>query len=95
MRCSHGTLERRFRCKECDDRFAATGVVCSEGQLKKGDKIHIVGKSESDSQNISVKEVLDVDGREEILINISRNRYFITEMLLDGKSWANQVRLRK
>ncbi|MNY22100.1 hypothetical protein D3C86_1556870 [compost metagenome] len=68
--------------------------LTAEGQLAKGDKIKIVGKSESDSQTITVKEVIDVDGHEEVIINKRKNRknrYFITNMVLDGTSWAKSV----
>ncbi|HGK7311049.1 hypothetical protein [Aeromonas caviae] len=68
-----------------------TMQLTAEGQLAKGDKIKIVGKSESDSQTITVKEVIDVDGHEEVIINKRKNRYFITNMVLDGTSWAKSV----
>ncbi len=69
-------------------------IVTAEGQLKKGDKITIIGRSISDDQNTTIKEVIDVDGNEEIIINKKRNRYFITNMLLSGDSWAKQVQFR-
>ncbi|MFM5431416.1 hypothetical protein ACET9P_11045 [Aeromonas veronii] len=65
--------------------------LTAEGQLAKGDKIKIVGKSDSDSQTITVKEVIDVDGHEEVIINKRKNRYFITNMVLAGTSWAKSV----
>ncbi len=70
-------------------------IVTREGQLKKGDKITIVGKSTSDDQNTTVKDVIEVDGNEEIIINKRQNKYFITHMLLSGDSWAKQVQIKK
>jgi len=68
-------------------------VVTAEGQLKVGDKITIVGRSTKDDQKTTVKEVIKVDGKEEIIINKKYNRYFITRMLLSGDSWAKQVQI--
>lgn len=69
-------------------------LVTSEGQLKVGDKITIVGKSSSDSQKATVRDVIKVNGKEEIIINKKRNRYFITHMLISGQSWAKEVQIR-
>ena len=66
-------------------------LVIAEGQLKVGDKITIVGKSTSDDLETTVKEVIEVNGKEEIIINKRQNNYFITHMLLNGRSWAKQV----
>ncbi len=68
-------------------------IVTGEGQLKIGDKIVIVGKSTSDDQKITVKDVISVNGKEEIIINKKLNKYFITHMLLSGNSWAKQVQI--
>ena len=65
--------------------------LTAEGQLAKGDKIRIVGKSERDSQIVTIKEVITVDGREEVIINKRRNYYFITALVLAGSSWAKSV----
>ena len=66
-------------------------IVTGEGQIKKGDKLLIVGKSTSDDQRVTAKYVIEVDGREEVILNKKLNRYFITQLLLTGKSWAKQV----
>lgn len=66
-------------------------IVTGEGQLKVGDKIRIVGKSIKDDQRTTVKEIITVDGNEEVIINKRRNYYFNTKMLVSGKSWAKQV----
>lgn len=66
-------------------------LITAEGQLKKGDKIQIVAKSECNSQIVTVKEIVHHDNREEIIINKRRNRYFITSMMLAGTSWAKSV----
>ena len=68
-------------------------IVTGEGQLKKGDKITIVGKSISDDQNTTVKDVIKVNDKEEIIINKRQNKYFITHMLVSGDSWAKQVQI--
>lgn len=65
--------------------------LTAEGQLAKGDKIQIIGKSKRDSQTITVKEVIAVDGHEEVIINKHRNFYFITSMVINGTSWAKSV----
>ncbi|PHS21835.1 MAG: hypothetical protein COA84_15000 [Robiginitomaculum sp.] len=56
-----------------------------------GDELVIIGKSLSDSQVCEVYDILDVNDKEEIIINNDENKYFITEMYLDGKSWAEDV----
>ncbi len=68
-------------------------TVTAEGQLKVGDKITIIGKSTSDDQKTTVKDVIEVNGCEEIIINKKQNKYFITHMLLSGTSWAKQVKI--
>lgn len=68
-------------------------LVTTEGQLKVGDKITIIGKSTSDDQKTTVKDVIEVNGCEEIIINKKQNKYFITHMLLSGGSWAKQVQI--
>ncbi|MFW8589866.1 hypothetical protein ACOI22_03590 [Glaciecola sp. 2405UD65-10] len=60
------------------------------GQLSIGDRIKIIGKSERDSyKSVTVKDVLN-KGRvnEEVIINKRFNHYFITNMLINGGSWA-------
>ena len=68
-------------------------IVTGEGQLKEGDKITIVGKSISDDQRTTVKDVIKVNDKEEIIINKRQNKYFITHMLVSGDSWAKQVQI--
>jgi len=63
----------------------------SKDQIKLGDDLVIVGKSPSDSQVVRVKDILDVDGKEEIILDQELNRYFITDMYLKGQSWAEDV----
>lgn len=65
--------------------------LTAEELLAPGDKIQIIGKSERDSQTITVKEVITVNGCEEVIINKRQNRYFITCKVLDGSSWAQSV----
>jgi hypothetical protein len=65
--------------------------LTAEGQQAPGDKIQIIGKSERDSQTITVKEVITVNGCEEVIINKRQNRCFITCNVLDGSFWAQSV----
>lgn len=69
--------------------------LTATGQLKAGDSLIIQGKSKRDSQFAKVVEVLDVDGREEILIDKKKNYFFATDMLLAGKSWAAFVQVAR
>jgi len=68
-------------------------IVTAEGQVKVGDKLKITGKNDRDSQTATVMDILSVNGREEVLINVERNYYFITELLISGQSWAGEVRI--
>ena len=65
--------------------------ITTEGQLAVGDTIQIVGKSERDSQTVTVKDVISEAGREEVIICKRRNYYFITKMVIEGTSWAKSV----
>lgn len=65
--------------------------LTAQGQLKNGDEIIIVGKSPKDDQRAIVKLVFDNEGSEEIIIDRTKNRYFITSMVVSGDSWAQQV----
>lgn len=66
-------------------------IVTAEGQLKVGDEITIIGKSTKDDQKTTVKEIIEANGNEEVIINKKYNKYFITKMLVSGESWAKQV----
>ena len=66
--------------------------LIKEGQLAKGDKVTIIGKSQKDSQKTTVKEIIKNEkGGEEIIINKKQNKYFITSMVLSGDSWVDKV----
>ena len=65
--------------------------LMGEGQLMIGDELLIIGKSDSDSQVCKVEDILDGGDNEEIIINTRKNRYFITNMYLSGKSWAEDI----
>ena len=67
--------------------------VYKEGQIKKGDRLVVLGNSDIDDQITTAKEVITIDGREEIIINKRKNKYFITSMVVDGTSWANSVHI--
>lgn len=66
-------------------------IVTAEGQIKKGDKLRIVGKNTKDDQVTFVDDVIDNNGSEEVILCQKNNYYFITKMLIDGLSWAKQV----
>lgn len=93
MQCKHGVILYGSHCINCQNDFEKDGVVCSEGQLKAGDKITIIGKSISDDQTTTVKKVITIDGNEEIITNQYRNKYFITKLVLSGESWAKQIQV--
>jgi len=65
--------------------------LSAEGQLKRGDTLRIYGKSESDNQVVTVKDVLKIGENEEVLIDREKNRYFITKCVLSGTSWVKCV----
>lgn len=62
-----------------------------EGQVCIGDELVIIGKSKSDSQVCTVEDCFLTGGKEEVIINTDENRYFITEMYLNGESWAEDI----
>lgn len=66
-------------------------IVTREGQIKKGDKLQIIGKNILNDQVVTAKEILTINGNEEVIINKKLNRYFITKLLIEGNSWAKQV----
>ena len=66
-------------------------TLSAEGQIKVGDKIQITGKNPRDTQLATVKEVIKVNGCEEVIINVKKNYYFITKNVVAGKSWAASV----
>ncbi len=74
-------------------RVKAMQIVTAEGQIKVGDEITIIGKSTKDDQKTTVKEVIKVDGNEEVIINKKHNKYFITKMLVSGESRAKQFQI--
>ena len=70
-------------------------LLTEEGQIKKGDMLSIVGHSDLDTQLITAKHVIDVDGKEEVIINELKNYYFATNMVVSGKSWAKSILIIK
>jgi hypothetical protein len=66
--------------------------VTKAGQLKKGDKIKIIAKSQKNNyESITVKKVIETDYGEEIILNLKRNYYYVTKMMLAGESWVMKV----
>ena len=74
-------------------------IVTEEGQLKIGDKITIIGKSTSDDQKTTVKDVIEVNGREEIIINKkpieAYNEYFIALLFTINLSYITRLSREK
>jgi hypothetical protein len=68
-------------------------IITKPGQLNVGDKIQVTGKSKKYDSTTTVKAVLNSGDKEEILIDKSKNIYFITSMLLDGSSWTKEIKL--
>ena len=89
--CLCNARESEARSSKRDLLFGT--LVTAEGQVKVGDKLQIIGKNDRDTQTATVMEILSVNGREEVLINVERNYYFITELLISGQSWASEVRI--
>jgi hypothetical protein len=64
--------------------------ITGPGQLSVGDQIIIENKM-GERKKARVKIVLDKGSAlEEIVINKSRNHYFIVSMLMDGSSWVKE-----
>jgi len=62
------------------------------GQIKEGDKLKITYKNEK--INYIAEEILNPGtDREEIILDVDSNLYFITSMALDGTSWAKNVQI--
>ena len=60
------------------------------GQIQEGDTLVLSYRGEGQAHTVA--EVLNpATDREEILLNIEDNLYFITSMAIDGTSWAEGV----
>jgi hypothetical protein len=66
-------------------------IVTGEGQIKKGDKLHIIGKNTLNDQHAIVKDVITIGGNEEVILDKKSNRYFITKLVVTAESWVKQV----
>lgn len=82
-----------YPASSCKSNLLFGTLVTAEGQVKVGDKLQVIGKNDRDTQIATVMDILSVNGREEVLINVERNYYFITELLISGQSWASEVRI--
>jgi len=68
--------------------------LLSVGQIKEGDTVLVTFKN--NRRPYDVKEVLNAGtSKEEILLDIEDNLYFITSMAIDGTSWAEDVCIQK
>lgn len=66
--------------------------LLSAGQIKEGDKLKITYKGER--INYVAEEILNAGtDKEEIILHVDSNLYFITSMALDGTSWAKDVKI--
>lgn len=64
--------------------------LLSAGQLEPGDIIQATFKGET--KRYDVEDVLNPGtDKEEIILDIHDNLYFITSMVIDGTSWAKNV----
>ena len=64
--------------------------LTAPGQIKRGCKIHCTFNGKS--QTYRVKEIINAGtDKEEILVDVKQNIYFITSMAVDGSSWAKDV----
>ncbi len=64
--------------------------ITSAGQVKKGDVI--VCKYKGKERSYKVKEVLfPGDHKEEIIVNKKKNKFFLTENVIKGRSWAKNA----
>lgn len=60
------------------------------GQIKPGDIIHCEFKGEP--CRYIAEEVLHAGtDQEEVIVDLESNKYFITQMAIDGSSWAKKV----
>lgn len=66
--------------------------IAKAGQVREGDLL-LIGTNDG-VQEARARIVLNHGtDREEVVIAKRSNRYFITSMLLDGTSWAKDVRI--
>ena len=64
--------------------------LTAPGQIERGCKIHCTFSGKP--QTYRAKVILNAGtDKEEVLINIKKNLYFITSMAIDGSSWAKDV----
>lgn len=64
--------------------------LTAPGQIKRGCRIHCTFNGKP--QTCRAKEILNAGtDKEEILIDVKQNIYFITSMAIDGSSWAKDV----
>lgn len=67
-------------------------MVTAKGQVKIGDRLFIAGKNKLCDCIVTVEKVIDCDG-EEVIFDIENNRFFNTDMMLAGESWALNVQI--
>lgn len=66
--------------------------VTAKGQIKMGD-ILLIKVFPEIGEAFRALEIKLCDGREEVILTRYSNKYFVTDMLLAGDSWAKDVRI--
>jgi len=62
------------------------------GQIKEGDKLKVTYEGERISYN--AEKILNAGtDKEEIILHVDSNLYFITSMAIEGTSWAKNVQI--
>jgi len=65
--------------------------LVKSGQIRTGDKVSLVFKGRKQSHTVANVLNSGSKEKEEIILNSQRNVYFITQMAINGSSWAKDV----
>lgn len=80
--------------KRTGDLMITLKPIDKPGLVRKGDVLLILRRDYTEVNPVMVRKVLHAGtDDEEIIINISCNRYIITSVLMDGKSWVKEAAL--
>lgn len=64
--------------------------ITGEGMLEEGDLV-LISRANDEIYSNTVKEVLVINGNEEVVLTRKSNKYFITSLMINGESWAKDV----